>query len=178
MKMLTRCFTKVIFVMFCLLVSLYNQYCYALTAQMELVIGCESSPQAIYWHRFDGQSDTQYSLTTIGMKVDEALVDWNGPVSVLAHCIPFLGHSSVDMFPPSKVFPTLTCPKGHGIEVAMIQPNDTNHAKYQYVGTLTVTQDDEIEKSKNITNYDTFIGSPNYDNFRESSITKVLSALI
>lgn len=140
--------------MFGLSMLIYSQDGYALTAQMEVIIGCEASPLVINWCRFDGEPDTQYSLTTRGIKVDGSMVNmakWdykNNPTNVLARCIP--SFADVDMFPSTGVFPTITCPKGCGLEVAMIQPNDPNSDKYRYVSVLTITKDDKEEFNRTV----------------------------
>jgi hypothetical protein len=156
MKMSSYCFNKIIFTVFCLLALVYSQHGYALTAQIEIVIGCEASSLVANWCRIDGEPDMQYSLTTKGLKVDENMVNCDykiKPINVLARCIP--PFAEVDMFPSPGAFPTITCPKGYGLEVAMIQPNDPNPNKYQYVGILTMTQDEKEKFNNTINNIST-----------------------
>lgn len=135
--------------------------CYAvITKSSEIIIKCSESSEKASWYKYEGNKDIQYSLTTQGVRIaerPELVIYWTDEIRVLtssdhihvdAKCISPDGREHwADMWGPGK---TLTCRRGEGLSVIMFSPNDKDADKYKYVGILTMTIFDEIEKEKTI----------------------------
>ena len=159
---MTRKITKRVKTIILLVVMLFGTFpCYAVTLTVDIAVKCNPTVKDGEWTEFPGLVDTQYSLTTRGIKVegipelveywDDELIKTSGSeyVQVVARCSSVADHYSYEgnMWGPGR---TYTCSKGESLSVMMFHPNDDNPNKYQYVGTLQIVRDDKDGKLKQL----------------------------
>jgi hypothetical protein len=151
----TRKITRRVKMIILLVIILFGTFpCYATTFTIDIAIKCSPTVEDAEWTTFPGSMDTQYSLTTRGIKVEgipELVTYWSDEliaasgsdyVHILARCSSTTSHYSYgsNVWGPRR---TCICRKGESLSVVMISPNDDNPDKYQYAGTLQITRDDE-----------------------------------
>lgn len=137
-----------------ILVATFPYAGYADVTTEEIVVKCNATSVGGPWLHFDGKPNTQYILTTIGMRVpdvDDFVTNWleyelevgehiEYPHIVAKYISPDGNFEYwADMWPSGKKF---ICPKGYALAAYMFAPNDPNPCKYQYVATLTKITDD------------------------------------
>ncbi|EKD45259.1 MAG: hypothetical protein ACD_69C00362G0001 [uncultured bacterium] len=142
-------------------------YCHAEMTSTEKSIKCNESLKNMHRQNYEESSDTQYILTTKGIRVsgiNDLVTNWSkfvneatlppqpNYVQVDAACIqPGGGRYSyhAEMWPLGK---TLICKKGWGLSISMFSPRDQDPDKYNYVAMLTIYKDEgkkeEIEGNK------------------------------
>ena len=153
--------TKTIFI--CFLLCIVSSVCYAGTYTVPVSIKCSSSIPEAGWKQIAGDPRKQLTLTTEGVYIKgEGLVRlWDDDDNYIYHsesvgdtalvraqCLSFSQSMKMYDFETGDNPPVLVCPKGDGIKMRFISPNNSDPEQYVYHATLTVVEDDEpLEKS-------------------------------
>lgn len=146
----------------CVAMVMFSSYCYATTETVEVSVTYNEAGKYIPKFQLPGKVNTQYTLTTKGMRKIETKVlitnwsrhlldDTSAPSTgcdVVAVCTPTKSHKvkdMTDMVPGSNFTGTqLACEKGKGIAIIVLDPTTQD---YEYVADLTITTDDEVAQS-------------------------------
>lgn len=149
--------TKILKVIVTCTVIMVSPYACAGTMTIPIELECSRGLMLAQWVTFNGEPGTQYTLTTKGIRDAERKKEgiitvrnvnslgrthYGLYVYVEARCMPRNGEVNMSLTGSS-----LTCDEGEGIKIKMSEPNSMNKNGYNYVGTLTIVQD-EKEESK------------------------------
>lgn len=142
---------------------------YAKTYTVEVNVNCSPSVELAGWKFLNSHPKRQLTLTTEGMYIkgeglvklwddDDEANDYENPVFhsqtvgdmavVVAGCVSSGGEMQMYSYDQGTNPPVLVCPKGDGIKMRFITPNNPDPEQYVYHATLTVVEDDEpLEKA-------------------------------